>query len=84
MLIRGWALINFSAFWMGTYSRWALIRGQALIRINTVTMNVLRLTALSSFTINSLSPKSDQHQFSRNNIDTYSRGKIRRIYEMIT
>ena len=29
-LIRGWALINFSAFRMGAYSRWALIR------INTV------------------------------------------------
>ena len=35
-LIRGWALINFSAFRMGAYSRWALIRGWALIRINTV------------------------------------------------
>ena len=35
-LIRGWALINFSAFSMGAYSRWALIRGWALIRINTV------------------------------------------------
>ena len=29
-------LLNFSAFRMGTYSRWALIRGWALIRINTV------------------------------------------------
>ena len=36
VLIRGWALINFSAFRMGAYSRWALIRGWALIRINTV------------------------------------------------
>ena len=34
--IRGWALINFSAFRIGAYSRWALIRGWALIRINTV------------------------------------------------
>ena len=32
----GWALINFAAFRMGAYSRWALIRGWALIRINTV------------------------------------------------
>ena len=41
---RGWngglfeaaRLLTFSAFRMGTYSRWALIRGWALIRINTV------------------------------------------------
>ena len=29
-------LLIFSAFSMGAYSRWALIRGWALIRINTV------------------------------------------------
>ena len=29
-------LLTFSAFRMGAYSRWALIRGSALIRINTV------------------------------------------------
>ena len=29
-------LLNFFAFRMGAYSRWALIRGWALIRINTV------------------------------------------------
>ena len=29
-------LLTFSAFRMGTYSRWALIRGWALIRINRV------------------------------------------------
>ena len=29
-------LLTFSALRMGTYSRWALIRGSALIRINTV------------------------------------------------
>ena len=40
-LIRGWALINFSAFKMGAYSRWALIRGWALIRINTVVLHFL-------------------------------------------
>ena len=28
--------LTFSAFRMGGYSRWALIRGWALIRINTV------------------------------------------------
>ena len=28
--------MNFAAFRMGVYSRWALIRGWALIRINTV------------------------------------------------
>ena len=38
-LIRGWALINFSAFRMGVYSRWALIRSWALIRINTAPIN---------------------------------------------
>ena len=30
-------LLTFSAFRMGAYSRWALIRGWVLIRINTVT-----------------------------------------------
>ena len=29
-------LLTFSAFRMGAYSRWALIRGWALIRTNTV------------------------------------------------
>ena len=29
-------LLTFCAFRVGTYSRWALIRGWALIRINTV------------------------------------------------
>ena len=33
-------LLTFSAFWMGAYSRWALIRGWALIRINTVVESV--------------------------------------------
>ena len=33
-------LLPFSAFRMGAYSRWALIRGWALIRINTVLDNV--------------------------------------------
>ena len=38
MLIQGWALINFSYLCVkvGAYSRWALIRGWALNRINTV------------------------------------------------
>ena len=35
-LFEGGRLLNFSAFRMGAYSRWALIRGWALIRINTV------------------------------------------------
>jgi len=35
-------LLTFSAFRMGAYSRWALIRGWALIRINTV-INVICL-----------------------------------------
>ena len=33
--------LTFSAFRMGAYSRWALIRGWALIRINTVTYNFI-------------------------------------------
>ena len=32
----GGRLLTFSAFRMGAYSRWALIRGWAPIRINTV------------------------------------------------
>ena len=32
----GGRLSTFSAFRMGAYSRWALIRGWALIQINTV------------------------------------------------
>ena len=35
-------LLTFSAFRMGAYSRWALIRGRALIRINTVTCFCMR------------------------------------------
>ena len=31
-------LLTFSAFSMGAYSKWALIRGWVLIRINTVTV----------------------------------------------
>ena len=30
-------LLTFSAFRMGAYSRWAVVRGWALIRMNTVT-----------------------------------------------
>ena len=33
---RGGRLLTFSTFRMGAYSSWALIRGWALIRINTV------------------------------------------------
>jgi len=33
-------LLTFSAFRMGAYSRWALIRGWALIGINTVLKSV--------------------------------------------
>ena len=35
-LIEAGRLLTFSAFSMGAYSRWAQIRGWALIRINTV------------------------------------------------
>ena len=36
-------LLTFSAFRMGAYSRWALIRGWALIRINTVFFLIFNL-----------------------------------------
>ena len=41
-------LLTFSAFRMGAYSRWALIRGWELIRINTVLgiFNTIQLTLL--------------------------------------
>ena len=42
-------LLTFSVFSMGAYSRWALIRGWALIRINTVP--TLSLQDLKSNTI---------------------------------
>ena len=35
-LLEAGRLLTFSAFRVGAYSRWALIRGWALIRINTV------------------------------------------------
>ena len=34
-LFEGGRLLTFSTFRMGAYSRWALIQGWALIRINT-------------------------------------------------
>ena len=36
----GLSLLTFSAFRIGAYSRWALIRGWALIRINMVCIKV--------------------------------------------
>ena len=41
-------LLNFSAFRMGAYSRLALIRGWALIRINTVVMFISMVSLLAS------------------------------------
>ena len=35
-------LLTFSSFRMGAYSRWALIRGWALIRINTVKVRIIK------------------------------------------
>ena len=40
-------LLTFSAFRMGTYSRWALIRGWALIRINTVSFIIPKFSFTS-------------------------------------
>ena len=36
LLFEAGRLLTFSAFRMGVYSRWVLIRGWAFIRINTV------------------------------------------------
>ena len=52
---RGWGgrlfeagrLLTFSTFRMGAYSTWALIRGWALIRINTATMLHMRFILVS-------------------------------------
>ena len=37
-LFKAGRLLTFSAFRLGAYSRWALIRGCALVGINTVTV----------------------------------------------
>ena len=61
-LIRGWALLTFSAFRMGAYSRWALIRGWALIRINTVynkSRNEQSLGETSYILLPAVSPRDD-------------------------
>ena len=42
-------LLTFSAFRMGAYSRWALIRGWALIRINTVTKFMVKTIKIPCF-----------------------------------
>ena len=40
-------LLTFSAFRMGAYSRWALIQGWALIRINTVSFIIPKFSFTS-------------------------------------
>ena len=40
-------LLTFSAFRMGAYSRWALIQGWALIRINTVSFIISKFSFTS-------------------------------------
>ena len=42
-LFEAGCVLTFSASRMGAYSRWALIRGWALIQINTVFFSVLRV-----------------------------------------
>ena len=42
-------LLTFPAFRMGAYSRWALIRDLALIRINTVVTKSLKIKRLNFF-----------------------------------
>ena len=48
-------LLTFSAFRMGAYSRWALIRGWALIRINTVNREELPTPSYELLTMETLS-----------------------------
>ena len=43
-------LLTFSAFRMGAYLRWALIRGWALIGINTVTIDCCSLSTFTAQT----------------------------------
>ena len=48
-------LLTFSAFRMGVYSRWALIRGWALVQINTVDLAKAKGEApINEFIINLL------------------------------
>ena len=42
-------LLTFSTFRMGAYSRWALIRGWALIRINKVLLKFVELSCGTGF-----------------------------------
>ena len=49
-LFEAGCLFTFSAFRMGAYSRWALIRGWALIRINTVSAPPIKRIPLLSIT----------------------------------
>jgi len=42
------------------------------------------MVTLQALCVNPLSPNSDQHQFSPNNIHTLSREKVMRIAKMIT
>ena len=44
-------LLTFPAFRMGAYSRWALIRGWALIRINTVPTKICLVITNKTFTL---------------------------------
>ena len=56
-------LLTFSAFRMGAYSRWALIRGWALIRINTVIWLLYQVLSLNSFNLRRLYAfRRKQHQ----------------------
>ena len=49
-----------------------------------LTIKLTMCETLYLFTFNPLSAKSDQHQFSPNNIHTLSRDKVMRINKMIT
>ena len=51
----GGRLLTFSAFRMGAYSRWALIQGWALIRINTVYQMLCFFSEISFFFLDILS-----------------------------
>ena len=55
------SLLTFFAFRIGAYSRWGLIRGWALIRINTVIAIIIIIRELDSETRKTTSTRFSQY-----------------------
>ena len=72
---RAWSvgghLLTFSAFRMGAYLRWALIRGWALIRINTVLLQTLSYVLICVEEMESLNPIMSLSQGTLSNDDNH-------------